>query len=190
MGARNFISARLNVRGLDLLEILAVDSKFLMDLSIVTSVLAKESVVQQNYVSVKKFKANFFFFFGCQFRGTGTHTTLLMAVKQKARQKMHEPPLQLLHYYYPTTMSVETESRSQEPLDLVRYQLDETVLVKLRGAREMKGKLQGYDSHCNMVISEAEEYIYEVNGSSEPIVKKTEMVFVRGDSVILISPIN
>lgn len=54
----------------------------------------------------------------------------------------------------------------------------------------MKGKLQGYDSHCNMVISEAEEYIYEVNGSSEPVVKKTEMVFVRGDSVILISPIN
>ena len=87
-------------------------------------------------------------------------------------------------------MSLQTESQSQEPLDLIRFQLDETVLVKLRGAREMKGKLQGYDSHCNMVISEAEEYIYEVNGSSEPVVKKTEMVFVRGDSVILISPIN
>ncbi|CAH2353630.1 U6 snRNA-associated Sm-like protein LSm3 [[Candida] railenensis] len=87
-------------------------------------------------------------------------------------------------------MSLQTESQSQEPLDLIRFQLDETVLVKLRGAREMKGKLQGYDSHCNMVISEAEEYIYEVNGNSEPVVKKTEMVFVRGDSVILISPIN
>lgn len=73
---------------------------------------------------------------------------------------------------------------------MVRYQLDELVLVKLRGAREMKGKLQGYDSHCNMVISEAEEYIYEAGDNAQPVVKKSEMVFVRGDSVILISPVN
>lgn len=87
-------------------------------------------------------------------------------------------------------MSVQTQQQSQEPLDLVRYQLDELVLVKLRGAREMKGKLQGYDSHCNMVISEAEEYIYEAGDNAQPVVKKSEMVFVRGDSVILISPVN
>lgn len=87
-------------------------------------------------------------------------------------------------------MSVQTQQQSQEPLDLVRYQLDELVLVKLRGAREMKGKLQGYDSHCNMVISEAEEYIYDASDNAQPVVKKSEMVFVRGDSVILISPVN
>ncbi|CAK7913149.1 U6 snRNA-associated Sm-like protein LSm3 [[Candida] anglica] len=86
--------------------------------------------------------------------------------------------------------TVQTEQQSQEPLDLIRFQLDEPVLVKLRGAREMKGKLQGYDSHCNMVISEAEEYIYDVKDNEEPVVKKSEMVFVRGDSVILISPIS
>lgn len=74
-------------------------------------------------------------------------------------------------------------------LDLIRFQLDERVLVKLRGAREMKGKLQGYDSHCNLVLSDAEESIYS-EGEEEPITKKTEMVFVRGDSVILISPID
>ncbi|KAL7662489.1 Small nuclear ribonucleoprotein Sm D2 [[Candida] zeylanoides] len=87
-------------------------------------------------------------------------------------------------------MSVQTQQQSQEPLDLVRFQLDELVLVKLRGAREMKGKLQGYDSHCNMVISEAEEYIYDASDNAQPVVKKSEMVFVRGDSVILISPVN
>lgn len=86
--------------------------------------------------------------------------------------------------------TIQTELQSQEPLDLIRYQLDEPVLVKLRGAREMKGKLQGYDSHCNMVLSEAEEYIYDINDNDNPIVKKSEMVFVRGDSVILISPLN
>lgn len=85
--------------------------------------------------------------------------------------------------------SVQTETQAQEPLDLIRFQLDEFVLVKLRGSREMKGRLQGYDSHCNMVLSEAQEYIY-AEGSEEPVVKNTEMVFVRGDSVILISPIS
>ncbi|CUM64471.1 uncharacterized protein PRCAT00002075001 [Priceomyces carsonii] len=82
----------------------------------------------------------------------------------------------------------EQEVKQQEPLDLVRFQLDETVLVKLRGAREMKGKLQGYDSHCNMVLSDAEEMIY-TDGDVSPVINKTGMVFVRGDSVILISPI-
>lgn len=53
----------------------------------------------------------------------------------------------------------------------------------------MQGKLQGYDSHCNMVLSDATEYIYNEE-NEEPVVKNTEMVFVRGDSVILISPIN
>ncbi|ODV67183.1 LSM-domain-containing protein [Hyphopichia burtonii NRRL Y-1933] len=84
--------------------------------------------------------------------------------------------------------SVQTELQQQEPLDLIRFQLDELVLVKLRGAREIKGKLQGYDSHCNMVLSDAQEYIFNED-SSAPIIKKTEMVFVRGDSVILINPI-
>ena len=79
---------------------------------------------------------------------------------------------------------------SDQPLDSIRYQLDETILVKLRGLREMKGKLQGYDSHCNMVLSDAVEYIYDnPNYESKPIEKKSEMVFVRGDSVILISSI-
>lgn len=83
--------------------------------------------------------------------------------------------------------SVQTAAQQEEPLDLIRYQLDEFVLVKLRGAREIKGKLQGYDSHCNIVLSDAQETIYGEK-ENDTVVKKTEMVFVRGDSVILISP--
>lgn len=82
--------------------------------------------------------------------------------------------------------TIQTEAQLEEPLDLIRYQLDEIVTVKLRGARELKGKLQGYDSHCNMVLSEAVETIYGDN-ESDTTTKKSEMVFVRGDSVILIS---
>lgn len=84
--------------------------------------------------------------------------------------------------------TIQTTAQQEEPLDLIRYQLDEAVLVKLRGAREMKGKLQGYDSHCNLVLSDAEEFIYG-EAAEDVVVKKSEMVFVRGDSVILISPV-
>lgn len=84
--------------------------------------------------------------------------------------------------------SVQTAAQQEEPLDLIRYQLDEMVFVKLRGAREMKGKLQGYDSHCNMVLSDATEYVYG-DKADDVKVRESEMVFVRGDSIILISPI-
>lgn len=36
----------------------------------------------------------------------------------------------------------EAEQTSSEPLDLIRLLLDEQVYVKLRGARELSGKLQ------------------------------------------------
>ncbi|CAI4219020.1 unnamed protein product [Parascedosporium putredinis] len=81
-----------------------------------------------------------------------------------------------------------------EPLDLVRLLLDEVVFIKLRGDRELKGKLYGYDSHCNIVLGDVEETIYVVDDDEEPdaepktISRKAEMLFVRGDSVVLISP--
>lgn len=77
-----------------------------------------------------------------------------------------------------------------EPLDLVRLSLDEIVFVKLRGDRELKGRLhvcafhtalglvltsilQAYDSHCNLVLGEVEEtiYIIEEDDNGEENVK-------------------
>ncbi len=75
-----------------------------------------------------------------------------------------------------------------EPLDLVRLSLDEIVFVKLRGDRELKGRLhvclhplfksrnaqivqtdivQAYDSHCNLVLGGVEETIYVVEDEDE-----------------------
>ncbi|CAZ85329.1 unnamed protein product [Tuber melanosporum] len=81
----------------------------------------------------------------------------------------------------------------QEPLDLVRLSLDEQVFVKLRGDRELRGRLHAYDSHCNLVLGDVEETIYTVGDDEEDdsvktIKKQSEMLFVRGDSVVLISP--
>ena len=72
-----------------------------------------------------------------------------------------------------------------EPLDLVRLSLDEIVFVKLRGDRELKGRLhvcpnnsnakdskklignKAYDSHCNLVLGEVEETVYLVEEDDE-----------------------
>ncbi|SCU90454.1 LAME_0E08636g1_1 [Lachancea meyersii CBS 8951] len=76
----------------------------------------------------------------------------------------------------------------ETPLDLLKLNLDEKVFVKLRGAREMTGTLQAFDSHCNIVLSNATETIYEfLEGELKSNTKSSEMVFVRGDSVTLIT---
>jgi len=87
----------------------------------------------------------------------------------------------------------DTDNVISEPLDLVRLSLDEQVFVKLRGDRELRGRLHAYDSHCNLVLGEVEETIYVVSDeedddSVQTMKKSSEMLFVRGDSVVLISP--
>merc|ERR1719401_813471 len=87
---------------------------------------------------------------------------------------------------------MEVSASVEEPLDLIRLSLDERVFVKCRGDRELRGRLHAYDQHLNMVLSEVEETAYvkeDVPGKPEPNVRQVrrgiEMVFVRGDSVIL-----
>jgi len=82
-----------------------------------------------------------------------------------------------------------------EPLDLVRLSLDERIVVKLRGERDLRGKLHAYDQHLNMVLGDVEETVTTVEMDEETyeeIIKTSkrqfDMLFVRGDGVILISP--
>ncbi|GMH54442.1 hypothetical protein TL16_g01673, partial [Triparma laevis f. inornata] len=81
------------------------------------------------------------------------------------------------------------------PLDLIRLSLDERVYVKCRASRELRGKLHAYDQHLNMVLSDVEETVERVEvdeETDEVIVRKeqrsVDMLFVRGDVVILVSP--
>ncbi|KAH9811608.1 U6 snRNA-associated Sm-like protein LSm3 [Melampsora americana] len=84
----------------------------------------------------------------------------------------------------------------EEPFDLIRLSLSERVLIKLRGDREVTGTLHAYDGHMNMVLSDVTESITIVEvpelPNQEPtirIVKRNcEMLFVRGDGVVLVAP--
>ncbi|HIC98289.1 MAG TPA: RNA-binding protein [Pyrodictiaceae archaeon] len=56
------------------------------------------------------------------------------------------------------------------------------VLVKLKGGKEVRGKLKSYDQHLNIVLEEAEEV--REDGST----RKLGTIVIRGDNVVLVSP--
>lgn len=71
---------------------------------------------------------------------------------------------------------------TQRPLEILDKALNQKpVIVSLKGGREIRGILQGYDIHMNLVLENAEE---EIDGR----VTKSGTLIVRGDNVIYISP--
>lgn len=70
---------------------------------------------------------------------------------------------------------------AQKPMDMLDQSLDQVVLIKLRGGREFRGILRGYDIHMNLILDEAEEIAKE-----NPL--NFETAIIRGDNVVFISP--
>jgi len=60
--------------------------------------------------------------------------------------------------------------------------LEKIVLIKLKGGKVLRGLLQGYDNHMNLILGEAEEVIED--GQNDVL----GTIVVRGDNVIIISP--
>jgi small nuclear ribonucleoprotein (snRNP)-like protein len=71
-----------------------------------------------------------------------------------------------------------------KPLELLAKSLDMRVLIKLKGGRELRGKLRGYDQHMNLILEDAEE----LRPGEEEQLLKVGTIIVRGDNVIIISP--
>ncbi len=69
-----------------------------------------------------------------------------------------------------------------KPLSVLQASANKNVIVELKGRREYRGVLDGYDPHMNLVLKNAEE-IFDGN-----TVRKLSTVIVRGDNVIYISP--
>jgi small nuclear ribonucleoprotein len=71
---------------------------------------------------------------------------------------------------------------SQRPLDILNESLETPVIVRLKGGRDFRGELQGYDVHLNLVLDKAEEF------KDGEAIKKFGTIVVRGDNVVYISP--
>ncbi len=66
--------------------------------------------------------------------------------------------------------------------ELLSKSLGNTVLVKLKGGREVRGVLLSYDQHLNLVLENAEE----IRNSKT---RQLGTIIVRGDNVVIVSPV-
>tara|TARA_Y100000310_G_scaffold289900_1_gene316639 strand:+ start:2485 stop:2712 length:228 start_codon:yes stop_codon:yes gene_type:complete len=71
---------------------------------------------------------------------------------------------------------------ASRPLDALNRSRDKRVILDLKNGKQIIGKLQAFDIHINTVLEEAEE---RVDGE---VKRKLGLVFIRGDTIVLISP--
>ncbi len=70
---------------------------------------------------------------------------------------------------------------SDRPLDSLNAARNKIVIVELKNHKQLIGKLKAFDIHINTVLENAEE---RENGE---IKRKLGNVFIRGDTIVLIS---
>jgi small nuclear ribonucleoprotein len=68
------------------------------------------------------------------------------------------------------------------PFDLLNSAMQKSVLVRLKGSRDLRGKLAAFDQHMNLVLEDAEEL------EGDDVKAKIGNVIVRGDNILYISP--
>ena len=68
------------------------------------------------------------------------------------------------------------------PLDALNRSRDKKVIIELKGGKTLIGTLRAFDIHINVYLDDAEEH---VNGELK---RKLNVVFLRGDTIVLISP--
>ena len=72
---------------------------------------------------------------------------------------------------------------SDATLAVLASSIGSQIFVRLKGGKEFWGKLKSYDQHLNIVLEDAEELKHE----GEP--KRHGLILIRGDSIVLISPV-
>ncbi|MCU0642348.1 MAG: hypothetical protein MUF61_02110 [archaeon] len=70
----------------------------------------------------------------------------------------------------------------ERPLDLLNASKGKEVLVQLKGDKQFVGTLVAFDIHVNVVLDNAKEM---ENGE---VKKNIGITFLRGDTIIFISP--
>ncbi len=68
------------------------------------------------------------------------------------------------------------------PLDALNIARNKRVIVELKNQKRYVGKLTAFDIHINVVLSDAEEY------EGDELKRKLGTVFLRGDTITIISP--
>jgi len=70
----------------------------------------------------------------------------------------------------------------ERPLDLLNQSKGKEVLIQLKGDKQYVGTLMAFDIHINVVLDNAKEV------SDGEVKKSIGLTFVRGDTIIYVSP--
>lgn len=71
---------------------------------------------------------------------------------------------------------------TERPLDTLNAARNKRVVVELKNQKQIVGKLKAFDIHINTVLEDAEEHV------DNEVKRKLGNIFIRGDTIILISP--
>ena len=71
---------------------------------------------------------------------------------------------------------------SDAAIKILEESVGKAVLVRLKGGRSLRGKLQGFDQHMNIILEDADD-ISDTNNT-----EKLGIIIVRGDNVVILSP--
>lgn len=71
---------------------------------------------------------------------------------------------------------------ASRPLDALNNARNKRVIVELKNNKQVIGLLRSFDIHINVVLEDAEER------QDGELKRKLGTVFLRGDTIILISP--
>ena len=72
----------------------------------------------------------------------------------------------------------------ERPLDLLNQAKGKEVIIQLKGDRQFVGKLMAFDMHINVALDNAKEM------QDGEVKKNIGLTFLRGDTIIFISPSN
>lgn len=70
----------------------------------------------------------------------------------------------------------------ERPLDMLNQSKGKEILLQLKNDKQIVGTLKAFDIHINLVLDNAKEL---VNGELK---RSVGLTFVRGDTIIYISP--
>lgn len=70
----------------------------------------------------------------------------------------------------------------ERPLDALNEARGKRVILELKNGKQLIGSLKAFDIYINVVLENAEEY------SNGELLRKLGNVFIRGDTITLISP--
>jgi small nuclear ribonucleoprotein len=118
---------------------------------------------------------------GAQSLSCGAPTRKLLGTPRQLGVKfIYGPYFQQLNQYQGVLYTMSDES--SRPLDALNNARNKRVIVDCKNGNQYLGTLRAFDIHINTVLEEAEE---KINGEMK---RKLGTVFIRGDTIITISP--